>query len=309
MSAAWARPFDEAGLTLFERGWLSSNNLLFVDGADNVLVDAGYCSHAEQTIALVRRALGDVPLRRIVNTHLHSDHCGGNHALQSAFGCEIVVPAGEAAKVDRWEEAALSYRDTGQQCPRFRRTGVLRDGDFVELGPRRWQALAAPGHDPESLVFHQPELRLLVSSDALWANGFGVVFPEIEGQHAFDDVGATLDRIASLPIDWVIPGHGQPFSDVAAAIGRARSRLQNWIDDPARHARHAAKVLVKFHLLERRQRAMSDLETWMAETRYLGLLHRTHFAATRFDVWARGVVDELCRSGALRAHAGQVFDN
>ena len=309
MAVQWAERFDEAGLTLFERGWLSSNNLLFVDGADSVLVDTGYCSHAEQTVALVRHALAGVPLRRIVNTHLHSDHCGGNHALQAAFDCEVIVPAAEAGKVDAWDETALSYRDTGQRCPRFRRTGTLRDGDCLTLGRREWRALAAPGHDPESLVFYQPELRLLVAADALWENGFGVVFPEIEGRRAFADVSSTIDRIASLAIDWVIPGHGLPFADVLGAIDRARSRLKNWIDAPARHARHAAKVLVKFHLLEWRQRSRLDLDRWMAETRYLHLLQRTHFPTVRFDAWASGIVDELCRSGALRAQQGLVFDN
>jgi glyoxylase-like metal-dependent hydrolase (beta-lactamase superfamily II) len=309
MRPPWAQRFDEAGLVLFERGWLSSNNLLFIDGADNVLVDSGYCSHAEQTVALVRHALQGVPLRRIVNTHLHSDHCGGNHALQAAFGCDVDVPGGEVGKVDAWDEAALTYRDTGQRCPRFRRTGALRDGGVVRLGCRDWLALAAPGHDPESLVFYQPELKLLVSADALWENGFGVVFPEIEGSQAFDDVAETLDRISALPIEWVIPGHGPPFGNTGGAIARARSRLAGWVEAPARHARHAAKVLVKFHLLEHQQRSAPDLRNWMARTRYMRMLHGAYFAAVAFDEWADAVVDELCAIGALRSGHGQVFDH
>ncbi|MGH8796381.1 MAG: MBL fold metallo-hydrolase, partial [Caldimonas sp.] len=109
--------FERAGLTVLERGWLSSNNILFAgdgDAHESMLVDTGYWSHAAQTVALVRRVLNGRPLARIVNTHLHADHCGGNHALQQAFGCAIDVPAGEAAKVDRWDEAALTYRATGQ---------------------------------------------------------------------------------------------------------------------------------------------------------------------------------------------------
>ena len=196
--ASLARLFEQAGMTLFERGWLSSNNMLFVDGADSVLVDSGYSSHAEQTVALVRNALGGAPLRRIVNTHLHSDHCGGNHALQVAFGCSVDVPAGEATKVDAWDEARLTYRDTGQSCPRFTRRGLIAPGDEVRLGPMAWRVLAAPGHDPESVVLFQPDLKILLSADALWENGFGVVFPEIEGQSAFAQVAATLDLIEGL---------------------------------------------------------------------------------------------------------------
>jgi hypothetical protein len=45
-------------MRVFERGWLSSNNVLLVDDACAALVDTGYASHAPQTVALVRQALG-----------------------------------------------------------------------------------------------------------------------------------------------------------------------------------------------------------------------------------------------------------
>src|SRR5438445_6438188 len=69
--------FREAGLQFFERGWLSSNNVLFASSSpagESVLVDTGYASHAAQTVALVRHALGGGLLGRVINTHLHSDH-------------------------------------------------------------------------------------------------------------------------------------------------------------------------------------------------------------------------------------------
>src|SRR5207237_217473 len=72
-------------LRVFERGWLSSNNVLFLGREETALVDSGYATHAEQTVALVTHALGGRTLDRLVNTHLHSDHCGGNAALQATF--------------------------------------------------------------------------------------------------------------------------------------------------------------------------------------------------------------------------------
>jgi glyoxylase-like metal-dependent hydrolase (beta-lactamase superfamily II) len=243
--------FEAAGLIVFERGWLSSNNVLFTgsDSDQSVLVDSGYFTHAQQTVSLVRRALGARPLERLLNTHLHSDHCGGNHALQTEFGCSIAVPAGETVKVDEWDEDALTFRATGQHCPPFKRAESIRAGAQVRCGLRSWQAIASPGHDPESIVLYEPDLQLLISADALWENGFGVVFPELEGGNAFDDVRGTLDLLSTLRIRWVIPGHGKPFQDAAEAIGRAHRRLDGYIADPSRHAQHAAKVLIKFHLL------------------------------------------------------------
>ena len=77
-----------AAMRVFERGWLSSNNILFTGPGPATLVDTGYLTHAAQTLALVERALDGQPLERLINTHLHSDHCGGNAALQARHGRE-----------------------------------------------------------------------------------------------------------------------------------------------------------------------------------------------------------------------------
>jgi glyoxylase-like metal-dependent hydrolase (beta-lactamase superfamily II) len=304
--------FEAAGLTVFERGWLSSNNVLFAgdDVRGSTLVDSGYCTHAAQTVALVRQGLrqglGAKPLARVLNTHLHSDHCGGNHALQAAFGCSVAVPAGEAQAVDAWDEDRLTYRATGQQCPRFTRTELLRPDTEVWCGSRPWRVIAAPGHDPESVVLYEPELRLLISADALWENGFGVVFPELEGESAFDEVRATLDAIGGLAVRWVIPGHGRPFSDVADALGRAHRRLDGFIADPMRHTQHAAKVLIKFHLLEVQQVTLAELAAWMAATPYMQMTHARHFSATAFSAWCESLLAALKVSGALDIEGGIV---
>lgn len=302
--------FERAGLVVWERGWLSSNNVLFagVGGGESVLVDTGYCSHADQTLALVQSALGGRRLDRVVNTHLHSDHCGGNAVLQAAFDCSIDVPAGEAAIVDRWDTDALSFKATQQSCPRFRRTGVLAAGQPVWLAGRRWLCLAAPGHDPESLILFDPAERILISADALWQSGFGVVFPEIEGRRAFNQVADTLDLIEGLGVQWVIPGHGRPFAGVAGALSLARQRLEAFVANPARHARHAAKVLIKFHLLEARWAHQATLKDWIRATPYLRLLHDSHFDQVSMDSWSDGLIEELIASSAARRDADRIFD-
>ena len=300
--------FDAAGLTVFERGWLSSNNVLFDGGErhESVLIDSGYWTHAAQTVALVRSALGARRLDRVVNTHLHSDHCGGNHALQVAFKCAIDVPAGEIDKVDRWDESLLTYRDTGQHCPRFARTGAVSVGDQMLCGAWLWEVVASPGHDPESIVLYQPELRVLISADALWENGFGVVFPELDGMRAFQDVRDTLNRLGQLQVDWVIPGHGKPFQGLGGALERAHSRLDGFIADPARHARHAAKVLVKFHLLEVQSSGTDELLGWLGATRYMQVSHDFHFENTSFQKWAMTLLHELASARVIAIADGRV---
>lgn len=293
---------------VFERGWLSSNNILLTSRFDATLVDTGYVTHAAQTLSLVRHALQGRLLTRIVNTHLHSDHCGGNAALRAAYGCRIAIPAAECARVDAWDEDALSFRATAQQCPRFRYDDPLAPGQHLRMGDLDWQALAAPGHDPHALLLWCADEGIVISGDALWQNGFGVVFPELAGEPGFHDVRATLDLIATLDARVVIPGHGAPFSDVAAALDRAYSRLDYLAADPVRNAENAARVLLKFLLLERRHLPLVEVEALCASVPLL-VLARERFLHGTPDELATRLVRALVKAGAARVEGATLVDN
>ena len=293
----------------WERGWLSANNVLCIGAHGATLVDSGYCSHAAQTVALVRHTLGQAPLTTLLNTHLHSDHCGGNAALQAAFPqLHTRIPAGPWIHVQTWDAHALSYLPTGQDCPRFHADSTLAPGDCVVLGDTPWQVHAAPGHDPHAVLLWEPQARLLISGDALWADGFGVVFPEIEGVHAFEEVAQTLDLIESLQPAVVLPGHGPLFTDVATALATARRRLDGFVHAPRKHATYAAKVLLKFKLMQWQQQPLAQVLQWIAQTPYLQTLHRQHFAEQDSPQWSQALVQSLVNSGAARLHEGQLYN-
>jgi glyoxylase-like metal-dependent hydrolase (beta-lactamase superfamily II) len=288
-----------ASMQVFERGWLSSNNVLFTGPDETALVDSGYVTHAPQTLALLRHALQGRPLGRLLNTHLHSDHCGGNALLQATYGCHTAIPALDAPKVAAWDEEALSYRATGQQCARFTFDATLAPGDAVRLGGLRWDVLAAPGHDPHALLLFCAQEGVLISGDALWENGFGVIFPELAGEPGFLEVGATLDLIATLDARAVVPGHGAVFGDVAGALERARGRLDYLSADPVRNADNAVKVLLKFLLLERRELDLASLPDLLASIPLVERV-RTHYldrGAAELAQWAAAA---LARAGAAR---------
>src|SRR5690606_17358940 len=200
-TAPVAAPTLPGSLQFIERDWLSSNQVLGYEGDAAVVVDTGYAKHAALTVELVRRLVDQasaetgrsVRLTGIVNTHLHSDHCGGNQALAQAFDCPITIPAASAADVAAWDEGALTHSTTGQRCARFRHAATLAPGDTLRLGGLDWRVLAAPGHDPKSLVFHCEREAMLISADALWEHGFGVIFPELDGQSGFDEQQSVLE--------------------------------------------------------------------------------------------------------------------
>jgi glyoxylase-like metal-dependent hydrolase (beta-lactamase superfamily II) len=297
------------GVQVLERGWLSSNNVLFLGAQSTALVDSGYCAHADQTLALAAAALRGRPLDRLVNTHLHSDHCGGNAALQGRWpALQTLIPPGLAPQVAQWDPVALGYEPSGQRCPRFRHDGLVLPGTEIELADKVWQVHAAPGHDPDSVILFEPGSCTLISADALWENGFGVVFPELDERDAFGEVGTTFDLIERLGPRWVIPGHGPVFRFEAAVLARARSRLEAFVRNPARHAHHAAKVLLKFKLLEYRQMLFVDYVQWAAGTPHFQGIHRRFAPAVEIGDWIDQLTQELVRSQVVRVVGESVHD-
>ncbi|AJE98547.1 MBL fold metallo-hydrolase [Pandoraea apista] len=289
-----------AGLRVFERGWLSSNNVLFLGDAPT-LVDSGYVSHSAQTLALVEHALPDAqPLARLVNTHLHSDHCGGNAALQTRYGCRTWVPAAEADPVRHWDERRLSFEATGQQCARFTFDDTLSPGDAMTLGDHEWLVLGAPGHDPHALMLYDATDGILISGDALWERGFGVIFPELDGESGFAEQAAVLDLIAQLDVSLVIPGHGKPFGDIDGALSAARSRLDYLQSDPARNARNALKVLIVFRLMAETAMARATLKATLDTARAWRNAAAMLAPPSGWPGLLDTLVAELAKTGALR---------
>jgi glyoxylase-like metal-dependent hydrolase (beta-lactamase superfamily II) len=296
-----------ASMRILERGWLSSNNVLFIGRDETALVDTGYLSHAPQTLALVQHELGERRLDRVLNTHLHSDHCGGNAALKARYGSRIAIPAAEAARVRAWDEDALSFRATGQQCERFTHDEVLTPGDHLVLGDMPWQVLGAPGHDPHSVILYCEQEGILISADALWHNGFGVIFPELDGESGFIEARATLELIDTLDVRLVIPGHGAAFTDAKAAVQRALKRVDFLEADPKRNAENAVKVLLKFLLLSRQSIPLD--EVWsMFETVPLLVSTAKRYFQWPADQMAEWTVHSLVRAGAAKREDGMLVN-
>ena len=285
---------------VIERGWLSSNNVVLHARTGSVVVDSGYGAHVPQTLALLERVLAGKKLARLVNTHCHSDHMGGNAAIQAKYACRTSIPEGETALIDDWDEEALILAIADQRAERFNYDDSFRDGDTLQMGGFDWQVIAAPGHDTHAVMLHSPEARVLISGDALWENGFGVVFPQLFGRDtALAETRATLEAIARLDVDVVIPGHGRPFGDAGAALERAFYRLEGYEEDITRLARHCAKVMLSFAMLEKRCMPLAELPAYVARVPILAELNSRYLrmAPAAMVEW---LLNDLERAGALR---------
>lgn len=311
-----AAPVLPDSLIVLERGWLSSNCILGLDGDSATLIDSGYVSHVGQTLHLVAFMLrhgGQVrTLKRLINTHVHSDHMGGNAAIQQHFGCAITIPEGCSPAIAAWDETALILGPAGQSAPPFRPDATIKAGDLFEMGHLGWQVIAVPGHDLHMLAFYNEEKRLLISSDALWRNGFGILFPALEaGPDAWHDVFATtrdtLARLGRLAVDAVIPGHGAPFAEFEEALREAESRLAAQEARADRLAMHALKALLVFRVLDLRRLDRASLPDFLAALPMFGEVNRRFLGDLPADTLATRLADELVKHGALRETDGVLF--
>ncbi len=291
-------------IRVLERGWLSSNNILIDDGEGCALIDSGYHAHAAQTLLLLQHALDGKHLTRLINTHCHSDHMGGNAAVQRAYACRTSIPAGEAPAIAAWDDATLMLSYTGQSAERFGYDDTIAAGDRLQLGGLEWQALAAPGHDRHALMFYARAARILISGDALWENGFGLIFQELFGQAGgFTDTRATLEAISRLDIATVIPGHGAPFGDVERSLATAFQRLDAYERDPAKLARHALKVMLSFSLMIHDRMELAGLPQFLAERPIYGEVNRRFLRLPEAELCAY-LVKDLQRAGAIKLEDG-----
>ena len=300
---------ETLGLAVLERGWLSANQAVFraCGATPATVVDTGFSGHAQQTLALLDHALAGAPLGRIVNTHLHSDHCGGNAALQRRGGVETWIPAPSMDAVEHWDEDALSYRLTDQPCPRFVADRALVPGGSIALGEAAWQIHAAPGHDMDAVMLFEPQTRTLIAGDALWEQRLAIIFPELVGEDGFGPTRATLALIERLQPRAVLPGHGAPFGDVAQALAASRERVAAFEQHPERHVQHAARALLMFHLLEVRSSGFDELVAWMRRTPiYRTVARRAGLDDAGAAEWAALQLRRLIDDGVLLAHDDQV---
>ena len=290
-------------ISFIERDWLSANHVMFRDHNGATLIDSGYGKFNDVTLAKVEAVLEewDYPsLERILNTHIHSDHIGGNAELQRAHpGCSIAVPVDEQPALVNWDarEQMLSYAD--QECERFAWDDVVEPGQQIQLGGESWQSIATPGHDMGSLVFYSPKLRILISADALWENGYGFVPPQAIDAEPLAAQRATFNRLAKLDVALVIPGHGPMFTDFSGALARASAKLEAFAADDMKIAKSVVKAMFIYSMMWRGEMALADVPSYVARVG----VHRDYnaqFFRMSDEAFAEWLVREAVQAAKVR---------
>lgn len=199
------------GLLVFTGSPLKVNVAALVGEGEAVVVDStATVAQAGQ----VHRHLEDAGLRPValVNTHWHSDHCGGNAGLLDD-GVPLV------AHRRHFETLALERNMVSRGPARIAFERLVRPRILVDrrldlrLGGRTVQLLHAPGHSPDLVMVWDPAQRTLVAGDNLLA-GDRPEDPAVPYFYWGDPwrlIGA-LELARSLSPELVVPGHGVPLA-------------------------------------------------------------------------------------------------
>ena len=296
------------GVVVIERGWLNCNQILLTSEHENILIDSGYGRHADATIDYVEQVLQGKLLHRLINTHCHSDHMGGNRALREHYACRVTIPAGEVQHVVPWTAQSCWAEQMDQYAEEFQFDDVICAGDVFDGGNLQWRAVAAPGHDMGALMFWCESERMLITGDALWERGMGFVWPSAEGNAPSSNIRAafaTFDVIEALNPATIIPGHGAPFFDVKSSLEFNRSKLSALARDPVKAARNVAKSLFVFSLLDKQTMPVSSLESYIAKVPVFKQLDDA-FLHMGLDAIAVMLKTELLAAGAVVLRGGEL---
>ncbi|MEU0625167.1 MBL fold metallo-hydrolase [Streptomyces rubiginosohelvolus] len=162
-----------------------------------VVIDPGPLDdvHLRAVIEAVERSGRRVGLTLL--THGHPDHAEGAGRFAELTGTKV-----------RALDAALRLGDEG-----------LGTGDVITTGGLELRVVPTPGHTADSLSFHLPADRAVLTGDTILGRGTTVV------AHPDGRLGDYLDslrRLRSLTVDdgvhTVLPGHGPVLEDAQGAV-------------------------------------------------------------------------------------------
>ena len=202
----------------------TTNVGLAVSGPTLFLIDSGDCREDGEALAkAIRQLFPGKDLKAVINTHGHSDHCGGNSALKEAFGCEIWAPRVESIFIENPGLPLDIYwggrHFTAGNVPVFRGISpcpVDRPLDEEQLDEEdvTFKMVALPGHFYDQLGI---VVKDSCSGKKIYFMGdsfFGVEMikrywiPFMQDPRLFRE---SICRIEGEDADFFIPSHGTPL--------------------------------------------------------------------------------------------------
>jgi Zn-dependent hydrolases, including glyoxylases len=194
-----------------------------------VLIDSGNDDDSGKKILKACAAAG-YSVTLVANTHSNADHCGANALVQARSGCRIAAPRTEVAFIEH-PELEPSFVWGGYPLAQLRNKFLVAKPSRVDvcldapcpLGETGIEVVPLPGHYLGQVGYRTPD-RVFFAADA-------AASPAILAKYKYYvvyDVAAhlaTLDMLAGLDVDWIVPSHAEPTADAAALVAANKATI------------------------------------------------------------------------------------
>jgi len=228
---------------------LRTVNVYALVGDDGwALVDAGIGmpdSRAAFWAGLKHIGLGLDKLRTMVLTHHHPDHIGLSAELYEQSGATVLMhPIDEAGvqiiwtgtMAERFNSVSQFFRQHGLpptdfwftqvdpaimrniiRVPPHEAITLVEDGEEIELVGERYRVIWTPGHSDGHICLFRERDGVFLSADHVLPRitpNVGL-YSERDRVNPLGDYLNSLEKVATLPASIVLPGHEEPFKDLA----------------------------------------------------------------------------------------------
>jgi glyoxylase-like metal-dependent hydrolase (beta-lactamase superfamily II) len=215
------------GIYQFNAAKPSSHVYLLKGEKKNALIDTGMTAYYPRLKALLKEVgLRTKDINFVILTHSHFDHIG---ATTCFFDTATVAAHRLAAnKIEMQDEFVTMMKYCNVKCKPFYADIWLEDGCVVDLGNHRLRVIHTPGHTSGCICLYEANERILFTGDTVFGGG---TLSGIAPSGNISDYMSSLQKLSSLKVDELYPGHGRisedPEGDIQRGLEQARSLFED----------------------------------------------------------------------------------